>query len=135
MKNPSETTRHRDEPSLKELLNDLKSETQLLIQKEVQLAKSELKQKSLIWQKSAKFIGIGGALAYAGLLVILGGIVLILATFLALWLAALVVGVVTAGIGYSLLQKGSKDLQRTPVVPEQTRETLEEDKRWLKAQT
>ena len=50
-------------------------------------------------------------------------------------MAALVVGLVVAGVGYFLVQKGLTDLKRTDLAPRQTVETLKEDAQWAKDQT
>jgi hypothetical protein len=51
-----------------------------------------------------------------------------------IWLSALLVGVVVAGIGYVLMQKGISALKEMNPAPRRTIETLKEDKEWLKQQ-
>jgi drug/metabolite transporter (DMT)-like permease len=50
------------------------------------------------------------------------------------WLAALIVGVLTIGIGYLLLNRGMAGLRGTSMMPQQTIETLKEDARWTTRQ-
>ncbi len=45
------------------------------------------------------------------------------------------VGLVVAGVGYVLVQKGLTNLKRTDLAPRQTVETLKEDVQWAKEQT
>ncbi|MBX6341977.1 MAG: phage holin family protein, partial [Thermomicrobiaceae bacterium] len=47
----------------------------------------------------------------------------------------LIVGVIVLAIGLVLIQMGRQNLQRTSLKPEQTIETLKEDKEWVKEQT
>jgi hypothetical protein len=58
----------------------------------------------------------------------------VLDTFLPLWLAALLVGLVAAA-GYFLVKKGLDALKQESVAPQQTIETLKEDGQWIKDQT
>ncbi len=71
----------------------------------------------------------------AGFLALLAALILVLAIFRPGWLAALVVGLVVAGVGYFLVQKGLTDLKRIDLAPRQTVETLKEDVQWAKDQT
>jgi hypothetical protein len=51
------------------------------------------------------------------------------------WLSALLVGLVVAGVGYFLVKKGLDALKREDIAPRQTIETLKEDGQWIKDQT
>jgi len=121
--------------SLGELFGDLTKETSTLVRQEVELAKVELTQKASEVGKDIGFLAIGGAVAYAGLLAILAAIIILLATIgLPWWLAAALVGLVVAGIGYFLVQRGLTALRRTNMAPRQTIQTLKEDAEWIKEQ-
>jgi hypothetical protein len=77
----------------------------------------------------------GGALAHAGLLVLVAALVIGLAELgLAPWLSALIVGVLTITIGYVLVNRGLAALRGTGIMPTQTIETLKEDARWTTRQ-
>jgi len=127
--------RQRDERSLGELFAELARETSSLVRQEVALAKTEVTQKASLVGRDVGRIGIGGAIAYAGLLALIGAVILILGLFLPLWLSALIVGLVVAGIGYALIQQGISALKRAELTPRQTIETLKEDAEWAKEQT
>ncbi len=124
-----------DDRSLGELFAELTKETTTLVRQEVQLAKTEMSQKATEAGKDVGFLGAGGALAYAGLLAIIAGIVLALGEIIPLWVSALVVGLVVAAIGYFLVRKGLNALKQGSLAPEQTIQTLKEDKEWAKDQT
>jgi hypothetical protein len=125
----------RDERSLGELFQELSRETSTLIRQEMDLAKAEMTQKVQRAGKDAGFIGAGGAIAYAGFIVILGGVAILLGEAMPLWLATLVVGLVVVAVGGGLVLKGKNDLQSLEVAPRHTVETLKEDKEWAKEQT
>ena len=126
----------RQEPSLKELFSDLVRETGQLIRQEVALAKTEVTDTAGRVGKDVGKMVAGGAIAYAGFLVLLAAIVIALADFgLDWWLAALIVAVVVLGAGAVLIQTARGDLKKTSAVPQQTIETLKEDRQWLREQT
>ncbi len=154
----------RDDRSLGELFSELAKETSTLVRLEVDLAKTEMGEKASrvvdvakteMGEKASRvgkdvgFLAAGGVLAYAGLLAILAAVIVILDTFLPLWLAALLVGLVVVGIGYLLVKKGldalkqedlaptrtMEALNREGAAPTQTIETLKEDGQWIKDQT
>jgi hypothetical protein len=125
----------KDDRSLGELFSELAQETSTLVRQEVDLAKTEIGQKASRVGKDVGFLAAGGAVAYAGLLAILAAVVVVLDTFLPLWLAALLVGLVVAAVGYFLVKKGLDALKSEDVAPRQTIETLKEDGQWIKDQT
>lgn len=127
----------RDDRSLGELFSDLARDTSTLIRQEVQLAKTEMTQTASSVGKDIASMAVGGAIAYAGFLVILAAIVLFLGEVLNLpwWLSALIVGLIVTGIGYLLIQRGREALKRENLAPQQTIETLKEDAEWAKRQT
>jgi xanthine/uracil permease len=122
------------EPSLGELFSNLAYDTRTLVVQEVALAKAEMSQKLNQGKRGATYLGIGGAIAYAGLLALIGAAIMALALFMADWLAALIVGVVVAIVGYVLIQKGLNELKPEELKPTQTIESVKETKEWAKEQ-
>lgn len=126
----------QDNRSLGDLFSDLARDTGTLVRQEVALAKAELTQKATEAGKDVGFLVAGGAIAYAGFLAIVAAIALGLARLgLPLWAAALLVGLVVAGVGGFLVQRGLSSLRQLTPVPERTVETLKEDVEWVKEQT
>ena len=124
-----------DERSLGELFGDLARETSTLVRQEVQLAKIEMTQKATAVGKDIGFLAVGGLIAYAGLLALIATIVIILGMAgLPWWLAALIVTVVVLAIGGMLVQRGLSALKQQSMAPEQTIQTLKEDRQWAKEQ-
>ena len=124
----------KEERSVGELLSELTRELSTLFRQEVALAKTEMSHKATKAGKDVGFLAVGGAIAYAGFLAILAGVVLALGLVLPWWLSALIVGVVVAAIGYFLIRKGQTALKQLDLTPQETVETLKEDKQWLKEQ-
>jgi xanthine/uracil permease len=79
-------------------------------------------------------IGAGGALAYAGLLALIAALIIGLGELIPLWLSALIVGLVVVGVGYMLIQRGLTALKQIDPKPQQTIQSLQEDKEWVKEQ-
>jgi len=124
-----------DNRSLGDLLSELSRETGQLVRKEVELASTELTAKAKIAGGHVGVAAAGGALAHAGLLVLVAAIVIGLAELgLAPWLSALIVGLLTIAIGYVLVNRGLAGLRGTSIKPAQTIETLKEDARWTTRQ-
>lgn len=124
----------REERSLGDLFSELTRETSTLVRKEIELAKTEMTDKATKVGKNVASLAIGGAVAYAGALALIAGVILLLGNAIPLWVSALLVGLVVAGIGYFLIQKGLTALKHLDMVPRQTIETLKEDKEWAKDQ-
>ena len=125
----------KDDRSLGELFAELAREMTTLVSQEVQLAKTEMSQKASRMAKDIGFLVVGGAVVYAGFLAIMAAVIILLAAAgVPWWLSALLVGLVVAGVGYFLIQKGRQALAREDLTPRQTVETLKEDTQWAKEQ-
>jgi drug/metabolite transporter (DMT)-like permease len=125
----------RDDRSLGELLAELSRETGVLIRKEVELATTEMTAKAKKASADAGMMAAGGALVHAGLLLLLAAIVIVLTNLgIAAWLSALIVALLTIGIGYMLANRGLVSMRNTTVAPTQTIETLTENARWTTGQ-
>jgi hypothetical protein len=124
-----------DNRSLAELFSELSRETSELVKKEVELATTEMTAKA---RRAGGHVGVaaaGGALAHAGLLVFLGALVLGLSQMgVTPWLSALIISLLTIGIGYMLVNRGLGGLRTTNVAPTRAMESLKEDARWTTKQ-
>ncbi len=127
--------------SATELVKDLRDEVTHLIRQEVALARVELSEKTSRLIRNAAYLATGGAIAFAGLIILLmaasaGLYVGLWAAGLthatAGWLAPLIVGVVVGIIGYAFVQKALNTFKNEPLLPERTVESLEHNKEWMK---
>ena len=116
-----------------ELIKLLSADISTLFRKELELAKVEVTEKG---KKAGAGIGMFGAAGLVGMVAfqaLTACLILVLAIPLPAWAAALIVGVVYAGIAAFLGLRGRDRVKdASPPVPEQTVETLKEDVQWLK---
>jgi hypothetical protein len=121
--------------SFGELLGELANNSAALVRDEIELAKQEMSEKVSVLRSGAVTIAVGGLLGFVALLTLAAAAVAGLAHVMDTALAALLVGVVLAAVGGSIAFIGIGRLKRTSLKPQQTIETLEEDKEWLKQLT
>lgn len=122
----------RERP-LGEVASDLTRDLSLLVRQEVELAKAEMRQKGRVAAPGLGMIGGAGVVALMAAGALTAFLVLVLATFLPDWLAALIVGAVLAGVAYVLAMQGKERVEDAGApVPEQTIETVKEDVAWAK---
>lgn len=131
---PSSTHDGNNQKSIGELFADLGRDVGDLLRAELALARVELTDRASRIGKDAGMLAAGGLIAYAGFLVLLGAIALILANWLPLWLSALIVAVVVLAAGGLLVQRGLADLKRAELAPTRTMATLRDDVEWVKEQ-
>jgi drug/metabolite transporter (DMT)-like permease len=120
-----------DERSIGELFAELSRETTVLVRKEMELATTEMTSKLKAAGTQAAVVAAGGALVHAGLLVLLGAIVIALAQLgVAPWLSALLVAALVMAAGYVLVTTGMRKMRATSIAPTQTMESLKETATW-----
>ena len=119
---------------LGDLFSDLATDMSSLVRQEVNLAKLEITQKAKYFGRNVGYLIVGGAVAYAGLLAVIAAIIMLLDRVMPAWGAALLVGVVVAGIAWLLIGKALTALQEADLTPRDTVETLKEDAAWMKQQ-
>ncbi len=127
---------HREESrGIGDLLGDLGGQVSTLVRKEIDLARVEVTSGVGRMSRGAAMAGAGGAILYAGLLVLLGAVVLgLIAAGLDAWLAAFIVAIVVLIIGAIVTSTGVKQIQSTNVAPTQTAESVREDVEFVKEQ-
>ena len=124
----------RDRPT-GELVKDLASQTSTLVRQEIKLAQAEVTQKGKLAGKGAGMLAGAGVTALLALGALTALLIIVLDSFMALWLAALIVTLLWAAVAAGLAMAGRNALQAaTPPAP-QTVETVKEDIEWAKTQT
>ncbi len=128
--------RSAEERSIGELFGELSQDVALLVRQEATLAKTEMQQKLSKVTTDLVSLATGGIVALVGGLALTTALILLLIDPIGIapWLAALLVGVAMAGIGYVLLQRGLKDLKRTDPTPRRAVESIKDDIQWAKEQ-
>lgn len=129
------TIEARSDNSVGEILSALARNTGTLVRKEVELASTELTGKAYGAANDMALLGAGGALALAGLLALMAAAVLGLATRgVPMWITALALGGVSILVGFALLMRAVRAIQRFDPVPRKTVKTLQDDVSWAKEQ-
>jgi hypothetical protein len=119
------------DPPLSELFKQLAEDTQTLVRQEIELARVELSQKASYAGRNAGMTAAGGFIAYAGAIVAIVGVALLLGTFMPMWLGFLITGVLVAGGGYALVQSGVNSLKGMDFSFRRTEQTMKENRQWI----
>ncbi len=115
----------RSEPSLGSLFADMTDQVSVLMRREVELARVETEEKIATAVKSAGSMMGGGVIASAGLIVLLLGIAYSLTAVVELWIAMLIVGIITLIIGGLMFAAGRSAMNDVNFVPEKTIESVQ----------
>lgn len=125
--NGRSTSDTEDERPLSELFSDMTHSFQVLVRKEVELAKVEIKEQASRAGKAAGLLVGAALIGFFALLLLSFAAALGLAEGIPTWLAFLAVGLIYAAVAGLLLVTGKKRLASVKPVPRQTVETLRED--------
>ena len=118
-----------------ELGSDLAREMTSLVHHEIELAKAEMAEKGKRAGLGAGMFGAAGLVAAFGFGCVTACFIAALQLGMAVWLAALIVGLVyVAGAGLLALLGRRQINQATPPVPAEAVESTKEDVEWLKTQ-
>jgi hypothetical protein len=107
----------------------------------VDLAKTEMSEKISRLGTNLGSVATGGAVLFAGALVLLAaltlGLIALFSQFMdrdvAMWLAPLLVGGILAFVGYGMVKKALQALKQEGIAPKRTTQSLKENKEWLTA--
>lgn len=122
------------ERSLSELVGDMTQDVSTLLRKEVELAREEIKVEAA---KAARAGGGFGAALYVGILAGVGLVMtlgFLLDEVMPTWAAFLIVTILLGALAAAAFYVGKKQLETIRPVPEETIQTLKEDKQWLSEQ-
>lgn len=121
-------THRTDEKPVGELIQELSQQTATLVRQELQLAQLEMKEKGKRAGLGAGLFGGAGVVALYGVGALIATLILVLATFLEAWVAALIVTAVLFAIAGVLGLTGKKQVdQATPAAPEQAIASTKKD--------
>ena len=120
--------------SMADLVKQLSEQTSRLARQEVELAKAELAIKGKQAGLGLGMFGGAGAFGLYGVGALVAAAILGLATAVAPWLSALIIGAVLLAVaGVMALTGKNKVQQATPPVPEETTESVKQDVEVAKA--
>jgi cytochrome c biogenesis protein CcdA len=121
--------------SFGELLSQLANNSAALVRDEIALAKQEMSEKITSFKSGVIVLAIGAVVGLLAILTLLAAAVIGLGNIIGPGYSALLIGGVLAIIAGIISVVGMGRIKQTSLKPEQTIETLEEDKEWLKEMT
>lgn len=135
-----EMDRQPQQKSIPTLLKELAEDARGLVRDEVQLAKAETKENVAAMARDLVPIAVGAVLGLVALLMLATAanaaltslFVKVMSPGVAVWLAPLILAIALGVTAWSMVNRGKAALKRTSLVPEQTKQTLREDKEWIK---
>ena len=114
--------------SISALWHQLTTQLSTLLRQELTLARTELYESLTRLLSSVGAVVVGAAFLHIALLSLLVAAIFGLALLMPIWAAALCIAVVTAVLGFALLQHGRKLLKATHLTPSHSPESLRKDK-------
>ena len=114
--------------TLLELLHRLSEQLSTLFRQEVKLAAAELSRSLTTLFLSLASIAGGGAVLYAGFVLLLFAAVFGLANVIPLWLASASIGTAVAIVGCVLLAVGKRKLRASDLIPTHSPASIRRDK-------
>jgi uncharacterized membrane protein YqjE len=131
----AEEPRDLREKGMGELFKHLSDDLSTLVRQELRLAQAEMTDKGKKASIGASMLGGAGVVGMLALATLTTFFIALLATAMAVWLAALIVTVLYGAAAGALALIGKNRVsEATPPVPEQTVETVKEDVQWAKTQ-
>ncbi len=125
--------------NIADLLRQLRDDTTALVREEVRLAKTEVSEKLAYTGRNVGYLAVGGLVGLAALLLLLSSFGYLLAHFfeesgmepgMSAFLGFLIIAVIVAIIGASLIMKALKAFNSETIAATKTVQSLQEDKQW-----
>ncbi len=123
-----------------QIIKDIRNDLSTLFRLEINLAKSEIKDKAITYAKNAAFIGVSLVVSIYSILFLLlalsnllglGLVAAGLTASMAGWIAPLVLGLILGGTALFLVLKAIKSISKVNLIPKKTLESLHENQAWL----
>jgi uncharacterized membrane protein YqjE len=122
------STQELSDRSVGDLVQRLSEQTATLVREEMRLGQAELQQKGKRAGVGAGMFGGAGLVALYGAGALVAAAILLIATAVDPWIAAVIVGLALLAVGGLLTLMGKKQVDRaTPPKPEQAIESIQKD--------
>ena len=126
-------TEELSERSVGDLVQQLSQQTATLVRKELRLAQVELQEKGKRAGLGAGMFGGAGLVALYGVGALVAAVIMLLATAIEPWIAALIVAVVLLATAGVVALLGRREVDRaTPPTPERAIESTQRDLEYVK---
>jgi uncharacterized membrane protein YqjE len=121
-------TEERSDRPMGDLVQDLSQQTAALVRQEMRLAQVELQEKGKHAGIGVGMFGGAGLVALYGAGALIAAAIMLIATALEPWVAALIVGVLLLAVAGALALLGRKQVdEATPPKPERAMESVQDD--------
>jgi uncharacterized membrane protein YqjE len=130
MERPKDTPAKRE--SLGALIGELARESVSLARDEVALARRELQRKLKTIQSALLALAVGAVIALIAALALCAAVIIALAEYVGPWQSALITGLILGMAAGAVIAIGVSRFKQTTLKPEQTLQTLEENREWLR---
>jgi uncharacterized integral membrane protein len=120
--------------SIKEIIDALRPQLQELVNKQVELAKTEMAPVAKRAGLATGLLAAAGVFMFVFLIILSLTGVYILNVFLSLWVSALIVSVILLLVGGILAAAGAGIVRRLDPKPHRTIRTLQQNINWIKGQ-
>lgn len=118
---------HYEGESVPGLIRKLAMDVSTLFREEVALARAEMTSAVSGVKSGLMSVAAGGGVMYAGILFLLGGVMMLLTQWVSLMVAAFIVGGVVTIIGAILLSAGKKRMEADSLKPDRTVDSVRKD--------
>ena len=124
---------HNEDPrSVAEVVKDILGNLQEIIRSEIRLAQIEVREEVSKAARGGILIALGAVFGLVAFGFLLWGLVYLLATIVALWLAAVIAAAAAAALAATLISVGRAQMKRVELPPRKTLTTLRENIQWAK---
>jgi hypothetical protein len=120
--------------SIKEIIDALRPQLQELVNKQIELAKTEMAPVAKRAGLASGLLAAAGVFMFVFLIILSLAGVYILDVFLSLWVSALIVSGILLLVGGILAGAGAGILRRLDPTPHRTISTLQQNINWIKGQ-
>lgn len=120
--------------SVGDILSGLIQDLQELIRGEVRLAKTELRDDAMVAARGLAAITAGALIGMTGFIFLMLGVTYLLNKEIEMWQAAGIVGLALTAIAAICILVGKSRLSAGNFTPEQTIDSLKENREWAKQQ-
>ena len=123
------------ERSIAAVLTDIVGNVQHIVRAEIRLATLEVRREAGKARRSAVLLIVGGAIALLALAFGMLACVYLLATWVAPWIAAVIVSATAGIVGGTLIAQGMRQMQRVAIAAPRTMASIEENFQWTNTPT
>lgn len=120
------------ERAILETLGKIRRQGWVLLVQTYALFWMEIREKTRLLAKDTLIILLGGTFLWVSLLAFVAASIILLSSFVPLWLAALIISIIFGFFGMALTMAGIAIFRRRTIAPQLAAQALRDNARWLK---